>query len=191
MTHETTDLSIRPVVAADELSLWRLLCHAATMPGGDTRENIIEAQQSSVLTHFVTEWGRPGDVGVIAHGEDGDLIGAAWIRLGLHAVWEAHGFTLKLRPDIAEDEVDPAAPELAIAVFPDYQGAGVGHSLLTALFNQAASTHNMIQLSVREDNPAVRLYERTGFQTIGEMTNRVGGRSLVMVKHLAKKETNQ
>ena len=46
----------------------------------------------------------------------------------------------------------------------------------------------MIQLNVREENPAVRLYERTGFQIIGDMTNRVGGRSLVMVKRLRNKD---
>lgn len=184
MNNEITNISIRPVIDNDEPSLWRLLCHAATMPGGDTPENVTEAQQSTILSHFVTDWGRSGDVGVIAQTKDGDVVGAAWVRLGLDTVWDEHGFTLHLRPGIAEDEVDHAAPELAIAIFPNYRGVGVGSRLLAALYEEAAPSHTMIQLSVREDNPAIRLYERTGFQTIGEMTNRVGGRSLMMVKRL-------
>ena len=35
-------------------------------------------------------------------------------------------------------------------------------------------------LSVREENPAVRLYERLGFVTERTIVNRVGGRSLAM-----------
>lgn len=188
MNNESATISIRPVAETDEASLWRLLCHAATMPGGDTPENIAEAQQSTILSHFVADWGRSGDVGVIAHtGSDlvsGDVVGAAWIRLGLDAVWEGHGFSLHLWSGISADEVDHAAPELAIAVFPKHRGFGVGERLLVALAREAAPLHTMIQLSVREDNPAVRLYERTGFRSVGEMTNRVGGRSLVMVKWL-------
>lgn len=186
--NETADISVRPVTEADEASLWRLLCHATLMPGGDTPENVAEAQNSAILSHYVTDWGRPSDVGVIAQTTGGDVIGAAWVRLGLDAVWDEQGFTIQLRPSIAADEIDRAAPELAIAVFPQYQGAGVGHRLLVALFEEAAPIHAMIQLNVREENPAVRLYERTGFQTIGEMINRVGGRSLVMVKSLWDKD---
>ena len=64
--NETADISIRPVTEADDASLWRLLCHATLMPGGDTPENVAEAQNSAILSHYVTDWGRTGDVGVIA-----------------------------------------------------------------------------------------------------------------------------
>jgi ribosomal protein S18 acetylase RimI-like enzyme len=78
------------------------------------------------------------------------------------------------------------APELAVAVFPQFRNMGLGCALLKALDVAAARQYSAIQLNVRQENPAVRLYERLGFQTIGTMKNRAGGRSLVMIQWLAE-----
>jgi ribosomal protein S18 acetylase RimI-like enzyme len=48
------------------------------------------------------------------------------------------------------------------------------------LLDAARSLYSAIVLSVRADNPARRLYERVGFVAVDEITNRVGGTSLVM-----------
>ena len=76
--------------------------------------------------------------------------------------------------------VAPAFPELAIAVLPDALGQGIGSQLLTQLLAEARALHPGIVLSVRAQNPAKQLYERLGFTVVAEMTNRVGGVSLVM-----------
>jgi ribosomal protein S18 acetylase RimI-like enzyme len=44
--------------------------------------------------------------------------------------------------------------------------------------------HPAIVLSVREANPARRLYERMGFAVVDIAVNRVGGSSYVMLKQL-------
>jgi len=103
---------------------------------------------------FVVDWGRPGEMGVIAE-EDGDRIGAAWLR--------AH----------AGDEFAPGylgAPvaQLAMAVLPAHRGRGRGRQLLERLLEEAdMSGLPEIQLTVGLTNAtAVRLYQSTGFSVL-------------------------
>ncbi|MBI3759311.1 MAG: GNAT family N-acetyltransferase [Deltaproteobacteria bacterium] len=76
--------------------------------------------------------------------------------------------------------VDPRTPELAIAVAPAQIGRGVGSQMLTAVLASAPGIYTAIALSVRANNPAKALYERMGFATVAEITNRVGGQSFIM-----------
>ena len=48
------------------------------------------------------------------------------------------------------------------------QGQGVGRSLLEELLAEAAGHHADIKLSVLKANPARHLYERLGFELVGE-----------------------
>ena len=99
---------------------------------------------------------------------NGRPIGAAWLRL---LIGNDKTFAYQ----------DDRTPELAIAVRPEYVGQGVGTALLHQLLTFARGRYPAIVLSVREHNPARRLYERLGFRVVGEGVNRVGGRSLVML----------
>lgn len=123
------------------------------------------------LQRYVAGWGRHGDIGVIAEA-DGDIAGAAWLRL----------FAESDRDDPAF--IDARTPELAVAVLPGLDGRGTGTRLLTTLFDLARPIHPAVVLTVREANPAVRLYERLGFATTGRITNRVGTESIKMVLRL-------
>ncbi len=68
-----------------------------------------------------------------------------------------------------------ATPELAIAVWPHWRGRGVGTGLLRALLETADERYAAVSLSVSRENPARRLYERFGFETVAE-----AGTSLTM-----------
>jgi ribosomal protein S18 acetylase RimI-like enzyme len=107
------------------------------------------------LARYVQGWGREGDCGFL--GSDvltGRPIGAAWLRLpsGEH---KGYGY-------VGDD-----IPELSIAVLPEYRGRGVGTRLLTHLFASECGKLS-ISLSVSADNPAVRLYERFGFERVSK-----------------------
>jgi GNAT superfamily N-acetyltransferase len=171
---------IRPALAEDAPTLWAMLYYAAHMD--ESGEPPASAHTNPALAPYVDGWGRPGDLGVIAEiapasSDDRDRapampIGAAWLR-PMPPGWPL------LR------HVDPATPELAIAVDPAHLGRGVGAMMLTRLLADAAALYPAIALTVRSTNPARRLYQRFGFAVVTEIPNRVGTTSLVMLATLA------
>ena len=64
--------------------------------------------------------------------------------------------------------IEPIADVQTIAVVPDYEGRGIGSTLLTALIDEARRRYAAdVLLEVRADNPrAQRLYLRFGFEQI-------------------------
>ena len=105
------------------------------------------------IARYLRDWGRDGDSAWIA--EEGESpVGAAWYRL-FPPDDPGYGF-------VAAD-----VPELSIAVVPEARGRGVGTLLLERLVSDARDRgFRALSLSVEEDNPAVRLYERAGFSRV-------------------------
>jgi GNAT superfamily N-acetyltransferase len=121
------------------------------------------------LSRYAINWGQIGDLGFVAL-VNRDPLGAAWVRL-----WSGE--------DKGFGYVNDPTPELAIAVSPICQGKGVGSRLLARLLEAIQDDYNAVSLSVRADNPAVRLYERAGFVKVegSEVVNRTGGGSFSMI----------
>jgi ribosomal protein S18 acetylase RimI-like enzyme len=118
-----------------------------------------EAMTRPAIAVYLTGWGRPGDTALVADDRSGRLLGAAWYRLFSE---EERGFGF-LSPDV---------PELTIAIQYGERGRGIGTALLQALVQQAAADgYGALSLSVEEDNPALRLYERAGFVRVREVEN--------------------
>jgi len=118
------------------------------------------------LTRYVDNWGRPGDLALVAT-ETGHRVGAAWFRV-FRTGEPGYGF------------IDEQTPELTISVVPSRRKHGVGQELLDALLAKAGEAgHTAVSLSVEQDSPAVKFYERNGFEPVGESA---GG--LVMTRAL-------
>ena len=85
----------------------------------------------------------------------------------------------------AEDDgyVADGVLELAFGTIVEERGRGVGTRVLARLIECCRPWAIGISLSVRADNPAVRLYRAMGFQPTAEITNRVGTLSLTMALH--------
>ena len=96
------------------------------------------------LTRYVRDWGRRGDRSLIIFDEYVP-VGAAWYRL----------FTPE---DAGFGYVDEQTPELAIAVVPSRRGRGCARK----------DGFAAISLSVANDNPALGLYEKYGFEPVRE-----------------------
>ncbi|MEV6768007.1 GNAT family N-acetyltransferase [Nocardia sp. NPDC051030] len=159
---------VRPAEVADEKFLWAMLFEAAySREQGMTSPDELRAVPE--LARYVEGWGVAGDLGVIAE-EDGVLLGAAWARM----------FT---RENAAYGYVDDATPEIAIAVAPEGRGAGLGTQLMTGLLDAMRPVYDSVSLSVRRENPALRLYERLGFVEVPDTDhgNRAGTVSVTMV----------
>jgi ribosomal protein S18 acetylase RimI-like enzyme len=116
---------------------------------------------------YVKAWGRPGDTAVIAV-EDGFPVGAAWYRLFPR---ERPGFGF----------VDESTPELAVAVVPNRRGRGIGDALLTSLVERARTDgHPALSLCVdRHNTDAIGVYERHGFERVGENEDTLTMRALL------------
>ena len=127
----------------DESIVWEMLVYAAQ------QRSLIDVQKQDCLARYAANWGRRGDMGFVAKTQIGS-IGAAWLRLWLD---DDKGFGY----------VDDRIPELAIAVLPEYRGCQIGTQLLMKVLDSAQDTCPGISLSVRADNPVVKLYQRVGF----------------------------
>lgn len=159
--------TLRSIEASDEAFLWEMLFYAAHMHH-EADKTVADAQQNPDLAKYVTNWGRPGDLGFIAAAPDtGEPVGAVWVRL-------------YLGEDKAYSPTTDDTPELAMAVLPAYIGRGIGTRLLQQLIEAARPHYPAVALNVRADNPAFRLYQRLGFVVVNELVNRVGGRSYDM-----------
>lgn len=158
------DYLIRAATAKDELVVWEMLHYASHEPTVESVRN------QPGLARYAANWGREGDLGCIAQ-RDNLNIGMAWLRL-----W--------LDKDRGYGYISDTIPELAIAVLPNYRGRGIGTDLLTEVLSMAKNHFSAVSLSVRADNPAVRLYEQQGFTQVpnSEIINRVGVASYNMVR---------
>lgn len=104
------------------------------------------------LQVYVADFGRhAGDLALIAEA-DRTPLGACWTR-----IMEDYG------------HIDDETPSLAISLYPEYRGKGIGTALLLAMLDRLkAAGYRRVSLSVQKENAAVRLYRRTGFAVVRE-----------------------
>jgi ribosomal protein S18 acetylase RimI-like enzyme len=157
------DYTVRDLIREDEPILWTMLMYAAH------ETSLASVQSQPILARYVERWGRLGDIGAVAIANE-IAIAAAWLRLWAD---DDRGFGY----------IDPAIPELAIAVLPEYRGNGIGTTLLKQVLRSAQGVFPAVCLSVRADNPVVNLYRRLGFIKVegSEIVDRVGDASFNMV----------
>jgi ribosomal protein S18 acetylase RimI-like enzyme len=154
--------TLRALTPQDQPIVWTMLMYAA-------HESSLESVQTQpTLTRYALDWGRSGDLGVVAELAE-QAIGAAWLRL-----WSV---------DRGFGYIEDAIPELAMAVAPNYRGQGIGTQLLDQLLTSAQTFYPAVSLSVRASNPALSLYQRTEFLKVtgSEVVNRTGGVSFTML----------
>lgn len=108
---------------------------------------------------ILEDWGRRGDVAVVACSPEEELLGFAWYRFWTVEV-HSYGF------------VDTGTPELGIAVREGHRRRGIGTGLLESLLAHARDLGiRQVSLSVEQDNPALALYEKLGFQQVSVVNN--------------------
>lgn len=161
-------MNIRPATQDDVAFLRKMLYEAARWNPDWPREPIEEVLAEPMTTRYHEGWGRPGDAGVIAE-IDRVPVGAAWYRL-FTADAPGYGF------------VDERTPELGLAVEPLHRRKGVGETLLRALMVQAREEgFSALSLSVAVHNRSRMMYQRAGFEKVGE-----AGGSWTMLADLTK-----
>jgi GNAT superfamily N-acetyltransferase len=157
-------ITIRPATQGDLAVLWDFLAIAGY------EADVAAAKAVPFVAMHLAGWQRSEDFGFIAE-RDAEALGAAWARQ----------FSPDEQPAFY---VDGRTPEVTIGVSKAARGQGIGAGLLSALFAEAARRRVGLCLNVRHDNPARRLYERSGFRLVpgSAVPNRVGGTSFGMIR---------
>lgn len=144
-------VTIRPLRTGERWLLTEFLYEAVWRPDGAPPVPRT-ALQEAALRRYVEVFGRAADDRCLAAVCDGRVAGAVWVR-------RMHGF----------GHVDDATPELAVALYPEYRGRGIGTLLLRAmleLLRQEGCTQ--VSLSVQCENRAAAWYLREGFELLAE-----------------------
>lgn len=114
-----------------------------------------DVTQKPELRVYFENFGKMDDNCVVAE-HQGKPVGAVWTRL-LSGKQKGYGY------------IDDQTPELSISLYPKYRGLGAGTDLMHAmLFLLKQKGYRQVSLSVTKENPAVRLYQRMGFETARE-----------------------
>jgi ribosomal protein S18 acetylase RimI-like enzyme len=146
-------VKIRAATTDDQPLLAEMIVEAAFPPGRTPA--FVEAVAAPHVVPWLEDWMRPGDLGVVA--EDHVGFGAAWCRSFSGHEVGLSGF------------IDVETPVLAIAVHRARRGRGTGTVLLDALLAALrADGRRAVSLSVGRTNPALRLYERAGFERVSD-----------------------
>jgi len=144
------NINIRKIGTSDQDFLYEMLFQAIFTPKNEPApsKDIIYKQD---LKKYVENWGRQGDLGLIAiDHQNKSKVGAIWIRL-FNSNNPSYGY------------INSNIPELGMAVMYNYRGLGIGSTLLEKLIQESKGLYPAISLSVHPENPAIKLYENFGF----------------------------
>ena len=146
------DYVIRPLTETDQQILWDMLYQALQTSEGAPSRDILKQPE---YARYVEGWGRPGDTGfVVSDKGSKEVLGAVWCRLPSAG-------------DKRSADQTESIPELAFAVKPGQRKRGLGAALMTQLV-KANPHQSAISIRASANNPAVRLYERFGFQIVSD-----------------------
>lgn len=151
---------------ADDIELLKEALYISVVWDEDEPSTLEQVVGHPELAQYWENWGRPGDLGVVAE-RDGKYLGAAFGRL-FTADRPSYGF------------VDEQTPEVGIGIIEGERRKGLGRQMmlqLEGLYREFGS--NRLSLSVNFTNPARRLYESLGYTEVGQDEN-----SAQMVKAL-------
>ena len=142
---------IRKIRPEEHDLLREFLYHAIYLPQGvePPSRSVIDLPELQV---YIADFGtRPGDHCIVAEAA-GKVVGAAWCR-----IMEDYG------------HIDNDTPSLAISLLPKYRRQEIGTQMLNGLLLLLRENgYRRASLSVQKENPALRLYRRTGFHIVAE-----------------------
>lgn len=125
----------------------------------------VPAPPRSIIAHedlqvYVRDFGKKADDRCLVAEVDGKIVGAVWTR-----VVNDYG------------HIDDRTPSLAISLYKEYRGMGIGTELLRQMLEKLRQDgYERVSLSVQKENYALRMYQRAGFKTVEDR-----GEELLMV----------
>lgn len=145
------DYKIREIQRQEYPLLDDFLYEAIFIPEGidPPPKTIINSPELQV---YVENFGELKDDRGLVVEVDGKIVGAVWVR-----IMNDYG------------HVDNATPSLAISLYKEYRGFGIGTAMMKEIIALLqAHGYKRVSLSVQKTNYAAKLYRKIGFEIVGE-----------------------
>ena len=145
------DYTIREMQKQEYPLLDNFLYEAIFVPEG------IEPPPKTIITSpelqvYVDRFGESKDDWGLAAEVDGKIVGAVWVR-----IMNDYG------------HIDDETPSLAISLYKEYRGIGIGTAMMKEILVLLKSHgYSRVSLSVQKANYAVKLYLKVGFEIVRE-----------------------
>ena len=156
------EYTIREIQKQEYPLLDNFLYEAIFIPEGiePPPKSIISSPELQVyVEHFgesKDDWGLVAEVG-------GKIVGAVWVR-----IMNDYG------------HIDDETPSLAISLYKEYRGFGIGTAMMKEILNLLISHgYSRVSLSVQKANYAAKMYLKIGFEIVRENEE-----EYIMVYHL-------
>ena len=143
--------TIRPLLPEETHLLSDFLYEAIYLPEGTPPppRSVIQLPELQVYTR---DFGTQPDDHCLVAEASGKVVGAVWVRQ-----MNDYG------------HVDGHTPSLAISLYKDFRGHGIGTRLMKGMLDLLhGKSYRQVSLSVQKANPAVRLYTKLGFEAVKE-----------------------
>lgn len=146
------NLTIRPI-RTDEYGVLDDFLHEAIFIPAGTEKPPRDIINKPDLQVYVKDFGKFKDDYAMVAEDDGRVIGACWVR-----IMNDYG------------HIDDHTPSMAISLYEEYRGHGLGAKLTAALLELLKKAgYKRVSLSVQKENHhAIEMYQKVGFKTIGE-----------------------
>lgn len=145
------DYKIRTISEGEESLLQDFLYQAVFVPEG------VPAPPKSIINQpelqiYITGFGtKKDDIGLVAE-VNKKAVGAVWVR-----IMSDYG------------HIDNATPSIAVSLYKDYRGYGIGTALMKEMLRILKDRgYKQVSLSVQKANYAVNMYQKTGFEIVDE-----------------------
>ena len=142
---------IRKILEREVSLLQDFLYEAIFVPEGMLAppKSIINQPELQV---YITDFGKKkDDIGLVAE-VDKKVVGAVWVR-----IMDDYG------------HIDNDTPSFAISLYKDYRGFGIGTDLMKEMLRILKDRgYKQASLAVQKANYAVKMYQKTGFEIVGE-----------------------
>lgn len=145
------NIKIRKLKDGEQAFLEDFLYEAIFIPEG------VEAPPREIirlpeLQVYIMDFGKaPDDICFLAEVE-GKVVGAVWVR-----VMEDYG------------HLEEGVPSFAISLYKEYRGQGIGTELMKRMLQELEGRgYEKASLAVQKANYAVRMYQKVGFEIVGE-----------------------
>ena len=145
------DVTIRKIQKREYPLLDHFLYEAIFVPEG------VEPPPKTIITSpelqvYVEHFGKSKDDWGLVAEVDGKIVGAVWVR-----IMNDYG------------HIDDGTPSLAISLYKEYRGFGIGTAMMKEILTLLKShRYSQVSLSVQKANYAAKMYLKIGFKIIRE-----------------------